>query len=58
MAYNFKSIADVETVTIPTDNTNVLVEEDGVIKKIDRRLVNSWDMIIEVSPTQIHASDL
>lgn len=33
MAYNFKSIADVEVVEKPVDTANVLIEEDGVVKK-------------------------
>lgn len=33
MAYNFKSIADVEVVEKPVDTANVLIEENGVVKK-------------------------
>ena len=33
MAYNFKPIADVEVVAQPTESANVLIEENGVIKK-------------------------
>lgn len=39
MAYNFKSIADVEVVAEPTKNANVLIEEDGVIKKAPKAAV-------------------
>lgn len=39
MAYNFKSIADVEVVAEPTKSANVLIEEDGVIKKAPKTAV-------------------
>lgn len=39
MSYNFKSIADVEVVAEPTDTANVLIEEDGVIKKAPKTAV-------------------
>lgn len=39
MSYNFKSIADVEVVEKPTDTANVLIEEDGVIKKAPKTAV-------------------
>lgn len=39
MAYNFKSIADVEVVAEPTESANVLIEEDGVIKKAPKTAV-------------------
>lgn len=39
MAYNFKSIADVEIVAEPTESANVLIEEDGVIKKAPKTAV-------------------
>lgn len=39
MAYNFKSIADVEVVAEPTESANVLIEEDGVIKKTPKNAV-------------------
>ncbi len=41
MSYNFKSIADVEVVETPTDSANVLIEEDGVIKKAPKTVVGS-----------------
>ena len=33
MAYDFKKLSDVATVETPADTANVLIEEDGVIKK-------------------------
>jgi hypothetical protein len=39
MAYNFKSIADVEVVAEPTESANVLIEENGVIKKTPKTAV-------------------
>ena len=39
MAYNFKSIADVEVVAEPTESANVLIEEDGIIKKAPKTAV-------------------
>ena len=33
MTYNFKSIADVEMVEKPSEYANMLIEEDGLIKK-------------------------
>lgn len=39
MAYNFKSIADVEVVAEPAESANVLIEESGVIKKAPKTAV-------------------
>lgn len=39
MAYNFKSIADVEVVAEPTESANVLIEENGIIKKAPKTVV-------------------
>ena len=39
MTYNFKSIADVEVVTEPTESANVLIEENGIIKKAPKSAV-------------------
>lgn len=39
MAYNFKSIADVEVVAEPTEFANVLIEENGIIKKAPKTAV-------------------
>lgn len=51
MSYNFKSIADVEVVAEPTESANVLIEEDGVIKKAPKTAVGGgnteWDAVIE-----------
>ena len=54
MAYNFKSIADVEVVAEPSESANVLIEEDGVIKKAPKTAVGGagnnaeYDLDIEV----------
>lgn len=34
MAYDFKKLSDVAVVETPADTANVLIEEDGVIKKV------------------------
>ena len=34
MAYRFKSFADVDRVETPAENANVLVEENGFMKKV------------------------
>lgn len=39
MAYNFKSIADVEVVAEPTESANVLIEENGIVKKAPKTAV-------------------
>ena len=52
MAYNFKSIADVEVVAEPTESANVLIEEDGIIKKAPKTAVGGaggkYDAVIEI----------
>lgn len=51
MAYNFKSIADVEVVAEPAESANVLIEENGVIKKAPKTAVGGnteWDAIIDL----------
>ena len=54
MAYNFKSIADVEVVAEPTESANVLIEENGVIKKAPKTAVGGnggggFDFVIRQS---------
>lgn len=54
MAYNFKSIADVEVVAEPAETANVLIEENGVIKKAPKTAVggagdNEADLVIAVN---------
>lgn len=39
MAYEFKKLSDVAVVETPTDTANVLIEEDGVIKKAPKSAV-------------------
>lgn len=51
MAYEFKKISDVEVVAEPTDAANVLIEENGVIKKAPKTTVggnSDWDAIIDL----------
>ena len=33
MAYEFKKLSDVEVIVEPSESANVIIEEDGVIKK-------------------------
>lgn len=50
MAYEFKKLSDVEVVETPTDSANVLIEEDGVIKKAPKTAVGGsgeWDAVID-----------
>lgn len=53
MAYNFKSIADVEVVAEPAESANVLIEENGVIKKAPKTAVGGAggeaDLVIVIS---------
>lgn len=39
MAYDFKKLSDVEVVAEPAESANVLIEEDGVIKKAPKTAV-------------------
>ena len=41
MSYEFKRLSDVEVVVEPTESANVLIEEDGVIKKAPKTAVGS-----------------
>ena len=48
MAYDFKKLKDVTTVETVTDKANVLVEENGVIKKVNKNEISglkevSWN---------------
>lgn len=54
MAYEFKKLSDVDIVETPSETANVLIEEDGVIKKAPKTAVgggggssNEYDMIIQ-----------
>ena len=53
MAYNFKSIADVEVVAEPSESANVLIEENGVIKKAPKTAVGGAggeaDLVIRIN---------
>lgn len=56
MSYEFKKLSDVDIVETPSETANVLIEEDGVIKKAPKTAVggassagggsNEYDMII------------
>ena len=52
MAYEFKRLSDVEVVAEPAESANVLIEENGVIKKAPKTAVGGsnteWNAIIEV----------
>ena len=39
MAYEFKRLSDVEVIAEPTESANVLIEENGVIKKAPKTAV-------------------
>ena len=43
MAYNFKSIADVDIVEEPSEEAHVLIEEGGVIKKAPKTAIGGKD---------------
>lgn len=63
MSYNFKSIADVEVVAEPSESANVLIEEDGVIKKAPKTAVggggkDEWDAVIEFYDCDDHYVNL
>lgn len=48
----FKRLSDVEVVAEPTESANVLIEENGVIKKAPKTAVgggSEWDAVIEIS---------
>lgn len=46
----FKRLSDVEVVAEPTESANVLIEEDGVIKKAPKTVVGGGepDMVINI----------
>lgn len=62
MAYNFKSIADVEVVAEPAESANVLIEENGVIKKAPKTAVgggaggNEYDIVLTVNAYPHHTT--
>lgn len=57
MAYNFKSIADAEVVETPADTANVLIEENGLIKKAPKTAVGGGvDMVIDVTEDFLSAT--
>lgn len=50
MAYNFKKLSDVEVVETPADAANVLIEENGVIKRAPKSEVGgSQKVVVQVS---------
>lgn len=46
----FKRLSDVEVVAEPTKSANVLIEENGVIKKAPKAAVggSEWDAVIQI----------
>ena len=54
MAYEFKKLSDVDVVAEPTESANVLIEENGVIKKAPKTAVGGsdggGDFIINATP--------
>lgn len=48
MSYEFKRLSDVEVVEKPATAANVLIEENGVIKKAPKSAVGGgeWDLVI------------
>lgn len=54
MSYEFMKLSDVEVVETPAKTANVLIEENGIIKKAPKTAVGGaggneeeWDVIIE-----------
>ena len=45
MSYQFRSLSDVELVNETTDSTNVLIEENGKIKKVSKTEVGGKGII-------------
>lgn len=60
----FKKLSDVEVVAEPTESANVLIEEDGVIKKAPKTAVGggAGNFVIvsipHVEPMDVDASDI
>ena len=50
MAYEFKRLGEVAVVETVTDETNVLIEEDGVIKKTVRKNIGNVRSVNGVEP--------
>lgn len=64
MSYEFKRLSDVDIVETPSETANVLIEEDGVIKKAPKTAVggaggssNEYDMIIHAFYDTYHWID-
>lgn len=57
MAYEFKKLSDVEVVAEPAESANVLIEEDGVIKKAPKTAVGGagggTDAVIECNGSDL-----
>lgn len=56
MAYEFKSLGTVDVVETASDTANVLIEEDGEIKRVAKSGVggnkDTWDAIIDLVPPE------
>jgi hypothetical protein len=46
MAYDFKRLGDVDFVDAPAKNANVLIEENGIIKKVSRNSISGCDAML------------
>lgn len=63
MAYDFKKLSDVAVVETPAETANVLIEEDGVIKKAPKTAVGGaggdydLDILCEASDWSSITSD-
>ena len=44
MSYEFKKLSDVDVVAEPTESANVLIEENGVIKKAPKTAVGGGEI--------------
>lgn len=57
----FKKLSDVEVVAEPAETANVLIEEDGVIKKAPKTAVGGggeWDAVIRLGDSSGWADNL
>ena len=57
MAYEFTKLSDVEVVETPMDTANVLIEEDGIIKKAPKTAVggsSNIDLLISCNTESLN----
>ena len=57
----FKRLSDVEVIAEPSESANVLIEEDGVIKKAPKTAVGGgsteWDAVIDIANDWLNESN-